>query len=540
MSGTWGSAPGQVTPPETLEGFSGWQEIGRGGDATVYRAVQDALDRDVAIKVLMVDDEESIRRFTREVQLMVSLGRQHPNIAKVLQIGTSSRGRPCIVMDYYELGSLDQRLASYGQLSADEVVNVGTVVADALSFAHAKGVLHRDVKPQNVLILPTSYVLSDFGIARLIDSAHTSSSDRFSYRHASPQVLDGYPPSEADDIFSLGATLFHLLDGKPPFTRTDSEPDSALAYIKRVRQEEPRPLRRPDLPPMLHKIIEKALRKNPYERFASAADLRDALTQVRTETRSWATGDPVPRPSTPPADITAPKPEPPVAAPGWNGGTPGQVVNPDDLTSLRFRQQDPSLGIPSPMTGSGGGQPPLPPVSAYSPGSGSGGYTPGVPSALSAHSPASAVEPQQRGGRRVPLLAITLGGVAIGVILVVVLAMLNRQEPTQITVAPPPTLPPAATTPAMIEDPNLAPKDLKITIAGNRATATWTKSIDTPTAWAWTAGGSQDNLRDLKDSLPPNRRTASVEIDPNWKQVCFGVSGFKDNRFGGAYDCIPR
>ncbi len=534
MSGTWGSAPGQVTPPETLEGFSGWQEIGRGGDATVYRAVQDALDRDVAIKVLMVDDEESIRRFTREVQLMVSLGRQHPNIAKVLQIGTSSRGRPCIVMDYYELGSLDQRLASYGQLSADEVVNVGTVVADALSFAHAKGVLHRDVKPQNVLILPTSYVLSDFGIARLIDSAHTSSSDRFSYRHASPQVLDGYPPSEADDIFSLGATLFHLLDGKPPFTRTDGEPDSALAYIKRVRLEEPRPLRRPDLPPMLHKIIEKTLRKNPYERFASAADLRDALTQVRTETRSWSTGDPVPRPSTPPADVTAPKPEPPMAAPGW-GGTPGQAINPDDLTSLRFRQQDPSLGMPPPM-GPGGAPPP---ISAYSPAS---GYTPAVPSA---HSPASAVEPEKP-GRKVPLLAITLGGVAIGVLLVVVLSMLNRPQQAQEATTPPPaaTQPPATTPPppASVSDPNLEPKDLKVTIEGNRATATWNRSVDTPESWGWNVGESEKAMEGgaVRDTLTPNRRTVGTDIDPNWKQVCFTVIGIKDNRYGAVFYCTPR
>lgn len=537
MSSNWSSAPDQVPPPETLEGFSGWQEIGRGGDATVYRAVQDALDRDVAIKVLMVDDEESIRRFTREVQLMVSLGRQHPNIAKVLQIGTSSRGRPCIVMDYYELGSLDQRLASYGQLSADEVVSVGTVVADALSFAHAKGVLHRDVKPQNVLILPTSYVLSDFGIARLIDSAHTSSSDRFSYRHASPQVLDGHPPSEADDIFSLGATLFHLLDGKPPFTRTDGEQDSALAYIKRVREEAPRPLLRPDLPPMLHAIIERSLRKNPYERFVSAGDLRDALAQVRTETRSWATGDPVPRPSTPTADFTAPKPPPPVPPPGW-AGAPGQLINPDDLTSLRFRQVDPSTGLPGPMAPPAG-YPPNQPISAYSAGS---GYTPAVPSALSAHSPGSALEPERATSRRAPLLAITLGGVAVGVVLVVLLTMLNGQRQPPVVTQPPVTPGPTATTPvaAALRDPNLEPTNLKVTIEGSRATATWDRSVDTPTGWGWSVSDDQNVVGDNKGNLAPTRRSVSADVDPAWKQVCFRITGIKDNRYGAVFYCTPR
>ena len=89
------------------------------------------------------------------------------------------------------------------------------VLADALAFAHAHGVLHRDVKPQNVLVLPTSWVLADFGIARLVDSEHTASAETFTYRHASPQMLDGAPPTAADDLWSLGSTLYTLLDGRP-------------------------------------------------------------------------------------------------------------------------------------------------------------------------------------------------------------------------------------------------------------------------------------------------------------------------------------
>ena len=97
-------------------------------------------------------------------------------------------------MEYHELGSLHDRLTATGPLPVADVVKAASAVADALDFAHSRGILHRDVKPQNVLVLPTSYVLADFGIARMADAGHTASLERFSYRHASPQVLDGGDP----------------------------------------------------------------------------------------------------------------------------------------------------------------------------------------------------------------------------------------------------------------------------------------------------------------------------------------------------------
>lgn len=293
----------------TLPGYRDLQLIAHGGESRVYRARQDGLDRDVAIKVLLTVDPDTVARFRRELELTVALGRQHPNIVTVLATGTVSTGEPCIVMEHHELGSLHDRLTATGPLPVHEVVAAGTVVADALAFAHAQGVLHRDVKPQNVLLLPTSYVLADFGIARFAGAGHTASAEQFSYRHAAPQVLDGEPPAAADDVWSLGSTLYTLLDGRPPFAALDPDDDTALAYLRRVRTEDPRPLRRDDVPAGLREVIARCLRRDRAERFAGAAEVHEALAAIRTETRLWA-----------PVTTSAATDDPEVAAPEPTGG----------------------------------------------------------------------------------------------------------------------------------------------------------------------------------------------------------------------------
>src|SRR5690606_36989617 len=167
-----------------VPGFPDLREVARGGDAIVYRARQPSVDRDVAIKVFQVTDPADAARFRRELEITVRLGRQHPHIVTVIDTTTTTAGAPCLVMEFHDLGSLHDRLRETGPLPVSDVVAAGTAVADALAFAHAHGVLHRDVKPQNVLVLPTSYVLSDFGIARVADAGHTATLERFSYRHA--------------------------------------------------------------------------------------------------------------------------------------------------------------------------------------------------------------------------------------------------------------------------------------------------------------------------------------------------------------------
>lgn len=327
-------------PAPTVEvpGYTDLREIARGGDSIVYRARQLSVDRDVAIKVIQVTDPADAARFQRELEITVRLGRQHPHIVTVLDTTTASGGEPCLVMEFHDLGSLHERLRESGPLPVSDVVAAGTAVADALAFAHAHGVLHRDVKPQNVLVLPTSYVLSDFGIARMADAGHTATLERFSYRHASPQVLDGLAPTEADDVWSLGSTLFTLLDGRAPFASSEPGEDTALSYLRRVRTDQRRPLRRDDVPDELADLIADCLVHDRDARLGSAREALRRLRRIRTEDRSWNPEPPAvpevesstrPRPATAATEssLSVPvDPPPPLPDP-----EPASASSPDDV-----------------------------------------------------------------------------------------------------------------------------------------------------------------------------------------------------------------
>ncbi len=355
----WAPAPGVAQTPEiALPGYSGFRVIAQGGEGTIYRARQDGLGRDVAVKVLQVTDPATVTRFRRELAITVELGRQHPHIVTVLDTGTLPDGRPCIVMEFYERGSLHDRLRAMGPLPVAAVVAAGIAVADALAFAHGQGILHRDVKPQNVLVLPTSCVLADFGIARGADAGHSASLQMVSYRHAAPQMIEGGTPSFADDIWSLGSTLFTLLEGKPPFASDNPDEDTLLSYVGRVSTAEPRALTRFDVPASLVAVLQRCLRKDRAERYASALELRDALAAVASGT-SLSVVDP---------DSTAMLgereqfiPDGPTEAPGFGPRgyvpepeqEPEREPEPDDswrgrLEDLTYRQHDLVVAPPPP------------------------------------------------------------------------------------------------------------------------------------------------------------------------------------------------
>ncbi|MCP2321600.1 serine/threonine protein kinase [Hamadaea flava] len=301
-------------PGPQVPGYRELTEVARSAGSVVYRAYQEALNRPVALKALQLTDPAALARFEREVELTVRLGRRHPHIVQVLGTAVTSDGRPCIVMEFYDAGSLHDQLHARGPLPIGTVLEAGAVVADALAFAHSQGVLHRDVKPQNILVLPTSYVVADFGIARPIDAApHTQSLDWFTVQHASPQVLEGRTPTVADDVWALGSTLFTLLDGEPPHTGDDN---TFLAYVRRVREEPPRPLTRPDVPADLRAVIDRCLSPAAEDRYATALEIRDQLRRIASSERTSAH---TPASATPAALAS-------LAEPAMGGAAPPEAV----------------------------------------------------------------------------------------------------------------------------------------------------------------------------------------------------------------------
>jgi non-specific serine/threonine protein kinase len=254
------------THPEqaTLEipGIDDLEPIGRGGFGTVYRGWQAALRREVAVKVLDAPavDAASERRFEREAMAMGSLS-GHPNVVPVYDAG-SVAGRPYLVMPLLRDGSLQDRLAA-GPLPAEEVVRLGQGLADALSAAHAAGVLHRDVKPANVL--RTSHgapQLTDFGVAQVADMTLTLGGDLVAtVGYAAPEVLSGEPATEASDVYSLGATLHAAARGEAPFAAGPDDTPMSLAV--RVMTADPPDLRGASVPEGLCAVIERAMARDP-------------------------------------------------------------------------------------------------------------------------------------------------------------------------------------------------------------------------------------------------------------------------------------
>lgn len=262
-------------------GFEDAEQIGRGGFGLVYRCRQRALDRTIAAKVLTVSlDEENLARFLREQRAMGRLT-GHPNIVHVLQVGTTDSGRPYLVMPYYPQDSLDVRIRRQGPLSVDETLRVGVRLAGALDTAHRLGVLHRDVKPANVLL--TDYgepVLTDFGIAHIEGGFETETGAiTGSPAFTAPEVLSGERPSVASDIYGLGATLFAALTGHAAFERRQGE--QVIAQFLRITTQPVPDLREDGFPDEVSRVVEHAMDADPRRRPSTAAAFGHELQQLQ-------------------------------------------------------------------------------------------------------------------------------------------------------------------------------------------------------------------------------------------------------------------
>ncbi len=264
--------------------------VGSGGMSSVFRAHDRLLDRKVALKVLhqqFSDDDEYVERFRREARSVASLS--HPNIVTVIDRGEHN-GRQFIVFEYVEGENLKRLIQRRGQAPVATALELGMQIAQGLSFAHQQGLVHRDVKPQNVLLNGDGRAkVTDFGIARSLDVQHgmtqtgtvLGTSD-----YIAPEQAQGQRVDEHTDVYSLGVVLYELLTSEVPFPG-----ENFVAVAMRHINEPPPPVRdkRPDVPPRVEAAIERAMAKDPEDRFASMAEFCAELEACLAELQSGAT-----------------------------------------------------------------------------------------------------------------------------------------------------------------------------------------------------------------------------------------------------------
>ncbi len=341
--------------PFEVAGYRDVAPIGRGASSTVYKGYDPELSRWVAIKVLLTDDPDdpARKRFKREGEITANLGK-HPHIVQVLGTGFTGTGSPYVVMELFEQGSIGDRLRASGAFTVDETLEIGEKIADAVAAAHRAGVLHRDIKPQNILLSEYGPALGDFGIARTSANLEWSQSlDQLTPMHAAPEILLGGTSTAQSDLYSLGSTLYAMLAGRPPFAGPSGE--APLRYQARVIRDPVPPVPRADVPPSVTDALERALAKNPADRFRSATELRDVLRACRHAGHDLPpsmvgglTTDPpadaasagighfldlgaaASTPSPPPAALASPTSTPPPH--DRDNGAPAQVVSDDTVT----------------------------------------------------------------------------------------------------------------------------------------------------------------------------------------------------------------
>jgi beta-lactam-binding protein with PASTA domain/tRNA A-37 threonylcarbamoyl transferase component Bud32 len=256
--------------------------IARGGMADVFLARDQLLDRPVALKVLFPElsvDRSFVERFRREAQAAANL--THPNVVSVYDFG-EEEGTSFIVMEFVDGRTLTSIIKSEGPLLADRAAGIGADVAAALAFAHRQGVVHRDVKPGNVLIDGSGHVrVTDFGIARAANTEENltqAGAVMGTATYFSPEQAQGHRVDGRSDVYSLGVVLYEMVTGQPPFA---GDNPVAIAY-KHVREEPPLPRSiNPAVPSAFEAIVMQAMAKDPAQRYQSAEDLRADLLRFR-------------------------------------------------------------------------------------------------------------------------------------------------------------------------------------------------------------------------------------------------------------------
>ena len=270
--------PGQSLTDQVFGSYHVRERIGKGGMGEVYRAHDRALDRMVAMKFLLrtlASDEDFVRRFRREARSAARLN--HPNIVQVHAVDVEARP-PYMVQEFVEGVSLDQMVKKGKPMPWQQALMICGQVASALSCAHEQGIIHRDIKPGNILIERSGRArVTDFGIAKVMGQTTNITKQQTtvgSPTYMSPEQCGVGKIVPASDLFSLGITTFEMISGSPPF-----EADTTVAMIKKITSDPTPPLREivPDLPPIVEAFVNALLAKSLDERYASAIQVVEDL-----------------------------------------------------------------------------------------------------------------------------------------------------------------------------------------------------------------------------------------------------------------------
>jgi serine/threonine protein kinase len=326
----------QLQPGQMLGPYRIINQIGQGGMATVYKAYQASMDRNVAIKVLpsaLAQSPEFIQRFQQEARIIAKL--EHPHILPVFDYGEND-GVTYFVMRYLDAGTLSDKMEKGRPLPLNEIDRLFTQLAEALSYAHGFGIIHRDLKPSNALIdSQGNLFLTDFGIAKLLESAspRLTQTDAIlgTPAYISPEQAQSTKVDQRSDIYSLGIILYEMVAGRVPFVA-----ETPLAVLlKHVSDRLPPPSSiKADIPEGIESVVLKALAKNPGDRFNTVAEFlaawKDALEQARSTPRKVATFAVQPGPpqtsSTPSRPTPVPAPKAASNSRGWAAWAAGCLV----------------------------------------------------------------------------------------------------------------------------------------------------------------------------------------------------------------------
>lgn len=287
------------------------ERIGEGGMAEVYRGTDLRLGREVAVKILRpqyASDQKFLERFLQEARAMASFS--HPNIVNVYDVGREGR-RYYIVMEYVPGTDLRRLIQERAPLPVQQALEIARQIAAGVGAAHRKGIVHRDIKPGNVLITPTGEAkVADFGIARaMTDTQHLTEPGVVwgTTAYLSPEQIRGEPATPASDVYAIGVVLFEMLTGRTPFQGEDR-----VAIALQHLHEPPPKLStlNPRVPPSVERLVERMLAKDPAQRFATADDVASVIFHLLHASSEATAAVPVTRPP-----VTSPPPAGPRAEP---------------------------------------------------------------------------------------------------------------------------------------------------------------------------------------------------------------------------------